>query len=304
MLILVALTPGCVTSFYGGHRPDYLARPHAQATLHFKNRIFGPEFLADGSVYSPRLYCVGSFNPSYPTVVFVPGANSPSDTFNKYMRQYLKRYNILIFFYNYLDGLDENARYFNLELMNSGLADYKGSLFFVAHSFGNNVLMKGILNTDKITLYQRATVIRLTPTTAGSRKAIKASRKFRQFVMGLISVLPNVEDFRAIAAAQDPLGSTIESLVEGYDKFKNRIGSVYTIVIKNDSHSPIDDSPALFKNNYRDCILKEALVLDPVTNDPHVEVLEREDIIRIVDYIVSGSDLTPAISETTVKKTG
>jgi hypothetical protein len=198
---------------------------------------------------------------------------------------------MFIFYYNYLDRLDETAEFLNQELMRSPHITRTADVVFIAHSFGNNVLMRAVLDSEESAFFKKCHVIRLTPTVAGSRKACNASRKFRQFFMGMASLLPKVKDYRDIAAAQDPLGVTIQSLVGGFEHFKDKVNAVHTFAILGDIHSPSEDSPILFKENYSQCILSEALILEPKTSHPHVEVLYRQDVIDAVDVIVSEASL-------------
>jgi predicted alpha/beta hydrolase family esterase len=207
--------------------------------------------LPEESNYAPGSYTIGTVNVSQPTLIFVPGANSPPDTFNHYMSSFKDRYNMFIFFYHYLDHLDDIAELLGNELARLNFSFQVENVVFVAHSFGNNVLMKCILDTSKRAFFQKSHIVRLTSTIAGSKKACNASNGFRQFFIGIASILPLVKDYRNVSAAQDPLGSTIESLVQGYGKFKEKVKTVHTIAIMEDSHAPSEHSPSLFKQNYR-----------------------------------------------------
>jgi hypothetical protein len=260
--------------------------------------------LLEDSKYSSGLYAIASFDETLPALVFVPGANSPPDTFNKYMQNFQGRYNMFIFFYNYLDRLNETAGFLNQELKRSTLITSTANVVFIAHSFGNNILMRTVLDSEESSFFKRCQVIRLTPTVAGSRKACNASRKFRQFFMGFVSLLPQVKDYREIAAAQDPLGVTIQSLVSGFDHFKDKVNVVHTFAVLGDSHSPSKDSSILFRENYSQCILSEALILEPKTNHPHVEVLYRQDVIDAVDVILSEVSMDAGGEDTSASAAG
>ena len=268
LLGLVILIGGCATSPIKPYNP-ILPKNTTLAALQQKMRI------------EPGMYKLGKFDKNRPTVIFTHGAGGNPYEFKNFISQYQNKYNIVVFTYKYSNPIQDSADFLTESYKKLIQTEQPGKVIFINHSYGNNVFAMAVKNDSK-KIFAHDLVIQLTPTLAGSEKALGGSSITAKVFTSLFAVVPGIPYFGDISAAQDPEGETIHRLLSA--PLKNE---VLRIVMTGDPHGANINSPKTFQSNYRRYVLQDAVVLPHKTEDPHDEVFGRQDVIDAVDDAIS-----------------
>jgi len=203
------------------------------------------------------------------TVMYVAGAGQ------KQTPSFLGQKTI-IFSSNPIKGLKENGN-----LLLEEIEKNPQLKIIIAHSYGASVLVEAMIRNHSI--FKNMSVILLTPTLAGSDKATNASSFRAQLALSIVSWFG--PDFRPMAKELDPLGDFATTVLDTFSSLKKNVISLITFTVKGDPHGPNEKSPKVFKKNY-ERIAKSSIILEPETNRPHEEVLERQEVFETIHALL------------------
>ena len=190
------------------------------------------------------IYRIGPEIPGKPAVLFIHGAWGDPENFIEHIKELeLKgEANIFVFKYDFKEALE------NAKILRSWLGTWAEYLrqngnqggIIVAHSFGNNVLIKAVEDMQPVennytmlqTFLQHSTVVHIAPTLNGSKVV-------NEFSKPVIEELGDALGFRKLRHAQTPReknGKAIEAIQDGYGNFLDSIGHVVAIFASEDKH--------------------------------------------------------------------
>jgi hypothetical protein len=187
------------------------------------------------------IYRIGPEVPGKLSVLFIHGAWGAPENFIEHIKELKLKgeANIFVFKYDFKEAL-ENAG--TLRSWLGTWAEYlrqNGSQggIIVAHSFGNNVLIKAVEDMQPVennytmlqTFLQHSTVIQIAPTLNGSKVV-------NEFSKPVVEELGDALGFRKLRHAQTPGGEAIKAIQDGYGNFLDNIGHVFAIFASEDKH--------------------------------------------------------------------
>ena len=198
LLGLVMLVAGCATSSANPVLPQLTAITEVHQNMDIP----------------PGMYTLGEFNNNRPTVIFTHGAGGNPYEFEKFIKNYQNKYNIVVFTYKYAAPIQDSANFLTKSYEELIRTKHPGKVIFMNHSYGNNVFRMAVKmhnHKNKRNIYADAFEVQLAPTLAGSRKAIGGSGWIAKAATSVISAFGG-EYYGDISRAQDPLGKTISEL--------------------------------------------------------------------------------------------
>ncbi|MFH1416153.1 MAG: cyclic nucleotide-binding domain-containing protein [Elusimicrobiota bacterium] len=230
---------------------------------------------------SPDTFTIDNTKPTY---ILVHGASDYTPETMKHIVDTARALgvNIVEFSYYWLNPIDDISGKFNREL--AAFIESKGieNVTIVLHSYGTNVIRNAVLN-DESGLYRNASVVELTPTIGGNESAANTSGGFRQALMKIISAL-GFRDYSNVSAVQDYNGTIQTRLFskEAVSEFAGKIAGLKQVFIRGDSFNPDANSDARYQQLFNNGLGDNVVYLAPTTDDPHMEVLERDDVMNTI----------------------
>ena len=246
-------------------------------------RISSPDLpIAEG------IQIVDKFDKTKPTILFIHGVTGSSKNFSKFFDQYQGAYNIAFFNYEYTNNLRSNASFFTKEFAKFTQTNKIDDPTVVAHSYGNNILMQAVIDTDASTenMFKNTPIVQLAPLFPGSEKATNASTGIRKWAMVVWSLIGG-KDYGPVSSAADPEGEIVFNLCDNYDVFASRVKLVQIMGMTNDSHAPDETSSDKFKKRYDRFVPVENRLKAPKGQDGHTAILRSPEVIEKIAAIAS-----------------